>query len=671
MTRLNSEAALCAEDVSGLYTASTYADGGEEEDEDVNPFAPCKDASSSSSNTTTTTGLADVHTRKDSGAHGGNGTEKDAPTATIKRDTHEEVASVRESGTANAHDTDARREMMYAAWYARPFVCPMCASPSVRVASLAEQSSCHSSLSCSTYGSRAASQEDGNATTAYSKAGCHVPICESTAVTSAEEYAETSHRCDSSPSSESSAHSGRMCRFRMLDALLDHIEHAHAACGGVDALTPEQWNELYDTDAQPRRAVRREIARDERRRVRESVCATRCRTTMSRRKTRGDVVKPSEVSSLCAPDSLTPAGVHASDIMRHHAADAPHTPHTNVCNESVIDTVEDNKSNEGDGMRTTHVTAAMQPALLHEHVALEATLSSAENGQRRRTHDEAGELRTDTPHDSSCTSLTERNTTAASVQSTVHESKISVDGKNEELVRTTAALHGAVTVSDVDVHIRSPANTVLIGIVCDVRVGYVEEERVLQLVVRVSSVSGRRAEAAAAPWATRAEQAKVESQPRHRQRQCEAAEDDARREAEVGGCTGLAKPDTQITTSEMSSGAAKAGAVVDSAREQGNDNDNDNRHGHSLRQGADACAPPLTRLSRSREEECIEEEYIVVRCMGALLPFTMLKQQIRVGCCVYVHGCLCMNRHIDAVSHRSHAYPYVRVTFPLGGVKVI
>ncbi|KAG5512116.1 hypothetical protein JKF63_07581 [Porcisia hertigi] len=66
-----------------------------------------------------------------------------------------------------------------------------------------------------------------------------------------------------------------------------------------------------------------------------------------------------------------------------------------------------------------------------------------------------------------------------------------------------------------------------------------------------------------------------------------------------------------------------------------------------------------------------EEDLIVVRCIGDLVPVALLKQQVRLGSILFVAGSLRMNRNVDTVSRRSHAYPYVQVVPPLGCVRVL
>ncbi|GET85474.1 RNA-editing complex protein MP81, putative [Leishmania tarentolae] len=66
-----------------------------------------------------------------------------------------------------------------------------------------------------------------------------------------------------------------------------------------------------------------------------------------------------------------------------------------------------------------------------------------------------------------------------------------------------------------------------------------------------------------------------------------------------------------------------------------------------------------------------DEDLIVVRCVGDLAPVALLKQQARLGSTVFVAGSLRMNRNVDTVSRRSHAYPYVQVVPPLGCVRVL
>nr|CCD15592.1 unnamed protein product [Trypanosoma congolense IL3000] len=91
-------------------------------------------------------------------------------------------------------------------------------------------------------------------------------------------------------------------------------------------------------------------------------------------------------------------------------------------------------------------------------------------------------------------------------------------------------------------------------------------------------------------------------------------------------------------------------------------------------------APPNTPSSpvassdggvRTRGPVEREKEFIVVRCMGDNFPTSLLKEQVKLGSKVLVQGTLRMNRHIDNVSKRLHAYPFVKVVPPLGYIKVL
>nr|4DK3_C Chain C, RNA-editing complex protein MP81 [Trypanosoma brucei]4DK3_D Chain D, RNA-editing complex protein MP81 [Trypanosoma brucei]4DK6_C Chain C, RNA-editing complex protein MP81 [Trypanosoma brucei]4DK6_D Chain D, RNA-editing complex protein MP81 [Trypanosoma brucei]4DKA_C Chain C, RNA-editing complex protein MP81 [Trypanosoma brucei]4DKA_D Chain D, RNA-editing complex protein MP81 [Trypanosoma brucei] len=66
-----------------------------------------------------------------------------------------------------------------------------------------------------------------------------------------------------------------------------------------------------------------------------------------------------------------------------------------------------------------------------------------------------------------------------------------------------------------------------------------------------------------------------------------------------------------------------------------------------------------------------EKEFIVIRCMGDNFPASLLKDQVKLGSRVLVQGTLRMNRHVDDVSKRLHAYPFIQVVPPLGYVKVV
>jgi hypothetical protein len=65
-----------------------------------------------------------------------------------------------------------------------------------------------------------------------------------------------------------------------------------------------------------------------------------------------------------------------------------------------------------------------------------------------------------------------------------------------------------------------------------------------------------------------------------------------------------------------------------------------------------------------------EDEYVVVRCVGDSFAL-LVSEQVKVGTTVLTNGSLRMNRRLDAVSKRTHAYPYIVVSPPLGSVHVV
>ncbi|KAG5488185.1 hypothetical protein LSCM4_08164 [Leishmania orientalis] len=85
----------------------------------------------------------------------------------------------------------------------------------------------------------------------------------------------------------------------------------------------------------------------------------------------------------------------------------------------------------------------------------------------------------------------------------------------------------------------------------------------------------------------------------------------------------------------------------------------------------DAIGSDAAASEEEQEDADADEELIVVRCVGDLVPVTLLAQQVRLGSTMFVAGSLRMNRNIDTVSRRSHAYPYVQVVPPLGCVRVL
>ncbi|CCW70420.1 unnamed protein product [Phytomonas sp. Hart1] len=89
--------------------------------------------------------------------------------------------------------------------------------------------------------------------------------------------------------------------------------------------------------------------------------------------------------------------------------------------------------------------------------------------------------------------------------------------------------------------------------------------------------------------------------------------------------------------------------------------------------GRAASAKPAIPRSAVEGEEEEEEELVVVRCLNtcSTLPLTLLQQKLHVGCRAYVEGALKMNRHVDDISRRSHAYPYVRVIPPQGSILIL
>jgi len=74
-------------------------------------------------------------------------------------------------------------------------------------------------------------------------------------------------------------------------------------------------------------------------------------------------------------------------------------------------------------------------------------------------------------------------------------------------------------------------------------------------------------------------------------------------------------------------------------------------------------------MEEKEEEE--EVEYVVVRCCGDSVPTAPLRSQVRPGTVLFVSGLLRLNRCVDMVSHRSHAYPFVQVVPPLGTINVV
>ncbi|CBH09378.1 RNA-editing complex protein MP81 [Trypanosoma brucei gambiense DAL972] len=92
---------------------------------------------------------------------------------------------------------------------------------------------------------------------------------------------------------------------------------------------------------------------------------------------------------------------------------------------------------------------------------------------------------------------------------------------------------------------------------------------------------------------------------------------------------------------------------------------------------ASACTPDPASTkaveAKGEEGEVVEpeKEFIVIRCMGDNFPASLLKDQVKLGSRVLVQGTLRMNRHVDDVSKRLHAYPFIQVVPPLGYVKVV
>ncbi|CAC9437933.1 Mitochondrial_protein_81 [Leishmania infantum] len=86
---------------------------------------------------------------------------------------------------------------------------------------------------------------------------------------------------------------------------------------------------------------------------------------------------------------------------------------------------------------------------------------------------------------------------------------------------------------------------------------------------------------------------------------------------------------------------------------------------------ADAMGSHVDASNGEEEGAGVDEDLIVVRCVGDLVPVALLKQQVRLGSTIFVAGSLRLNRNVDTVSRRSHAYPYVQVVPPLGCVRVL
>lgn len=81
---------------------------------------------------------------------------------------------------------------------------------------------------------------------------------------------------------------------------------------------------------------------------------------------------------------------------------------------------------------------------------------------------------------------------------------------------------------------------------------------------------------------------------------------------------------------------------------------------------------PSTRSDQNYVAEAAEEpneEFVVVRVLGDSMKYIV--DHIKVSQSIMVHGCLKMNRRLDDVSKRSHAYPFIQVLAPLGSIVVV
>ena len=66
-----------------------------------------------------------------------------------------------------------------------------------------------------------------------------------------------------------------------------------------------------------------------------------------------------------------------------------------------------------------------------------------------------------------------------------------------------------------------------------------------------------------------------------------------------------------------------------------------------------------------------ETELITVRCYGDGFNAGLYQSEVRVGSQVMVNGTLRLNRRLDKISNRVHAYPYVLVMMPQGSIQLI
>lgn len=84
-------------------------------------------------------------------------------------------------------------------------------------------------------------------------------------------------------------------------------------------------------------------------------------------------------------------------------------------------------------------------------------------------------------------------------------------------------------------------------------------------------------------------------------------------------------------------------------------------------EGSSADNAPSVVSDENTEDD--EVEFHVVRAVGDHMKYAT--DQIRVGTKIMASGVLRMNRHVDQASRRSHAYPFVLVSAPLGSIVIV
>lgn len=191
-----------------------------------------------------------------------------------------------------------------------------------------------------------------------------------------------------------------------------------------------------------------------------------------------------------------------------------------------------------------------------------------------------------------------------------------------------------VVEQDVGVHIRSLSNTILVGEVVDVQRGFVKAVPIVQFVVKTTWDSCPMAQASTLSTTASTSPSSDDATA------ADAPAPSSTEEVPASNPLGAADA-TSTTTLQKTADGGEAGRGAQQEQAE-----------HQKEGGASK-----------------EEEFFVVRVTGDALRYVV--DSVRVGHSIMVHGTLKMNRHLDDVSKRVHAYPFVQVTAPLGSIVVV